>query len=680
MTTPKSFCKTCSLPSIIRLIAFAAIALAWPVGLASAKDVAPSWLHDAVQAAVPNHDSDAVAVILLDDTETTVHDNGEIQTLHRRAFRILRPEARREFGSISVDFDSETKISYLKAWTIAPDGHDLAVSEKDATEHGFLNDLIYTDVKVKTLDFPEANPGSVIGYEYVQQERPYIFEDEWRFQNIVPVKESRFDLHLPAGWEFSAKWFNHPYQDAQTIGCNEYVWQIGEQSAIRSEADMPPWRTVAGWVGIKYFPRDPASRPKSAGSWRDVGIWYNNLTRSRRDATPAIQQKVAELTSGISGPFAQIRALTDYVQHDIRYFGIEVGVGGYQPHTAAEVFTKQYGDCKDKATLLSAMLKEIGVDSYYTAVDDFREGVQPDYPSPYFDHMILAIRLPASVNDAALYSVVDDPKLGKLLIFDPTNEYVPLGYIPSYLQNTYGLVMEPDGGNLISLPLSPASTNRLLRTAQLSLTPSGSLSGEVKELRWGAPAHEVRAQYLEMQPARRSEILENFLQQFLPSFTLNGASLGNLDKYDEALSLDYKFSSQGYARMAGGELLLRPRVLGDKYTNLLDLFVQSKPRQYAIEFGSATRQDDVFDITLPSGYVLDGAVPPVKVSCDFATYQSKVEMQGGVLHYVRTLEIAQVHVPAEKLGDVKDFLQKVAADQQTYIALRVADPKVSASR
>ena len=425
-------------------------------------------------------------------------------------------------------------------------------------------------------------------------------------------------------------------------------------------------------MGIKYFPVDPIMRSKSVGSWNDIGVWYNGLTQTSRISTPAIHQKVADLTAGISDPLAQIRTLTEYMQRNIRYFAVEIGIGGFQPHTAAEVFQRQWGDCKDKATLLSTMLKEVGIDSYYVIVNAYREGVHPEYASMHFNHMILAIRLPSGVSDAGLYSVVNDPKLGKLLIFDPTNPYVPLGYIPYYEQNTYGLAVGPDGGQLISLPVAPAPSNRLLRTAQLSLSGTGTLSGEVKELSWGSPASQSRGEYIETQPAKRPEILENFLQNFLPNFTVTSASVGNWDQYNTNLLIDYKFASQGYARMAGNELVLRPRVLGDEYTDLLDLFAQDKPRQYGIEFESAARQDDVFDISLPAGYVLDGEVPAAGFSCDFATYTSKTELKGNVLHYVRTLQIQKVHVPKENLADLKDFLQKVASEQAMYVALRPA--------
>jgi len=84
---------------------------------------------------------------------------------------------------------------------------------------------------------------------------------------------------------------------------------------------------------------------------------------------------------------------------------------------------------------------------------------------------------------------------------------VPLGYLPSYLQLSYGLVVTPDGGELVSLPLLPPSTNRLLRTAQLNLTTTGGLAGEVRELRWGASAVDSREQYLEIAPAKRAKTM-----------------------------------------------------------------------------------------------------------------------------------------------------------------------------
>ena len=651
--------------------------LAWlacfpPEGQAA--DSAPDWMRQAAQQKMPDYDKDTEAVILLDETQTIVHDNGQIDTLYRRVTRLLRPEAKRKYGGIAVPFDKDEKILSLKAWTIEPNGHEIAVGEKDAVEHGYLSDMEYRDVRAKSLEFPEANPGSVVGFEYVERERPYVFEDRWLFQTRSPVLTTRFELQLPPGWEFTTSWFNYPEQQPQTTGSNHYVWEIKNLPAIETEPDMPPWPAVAGWAGVKYFPRNPTMRAKSSGSWQDVGLWYNGLTQSSRASSPLIHQKVTELTAGISDPLGKMQALAKYVQQNIHYFAVEIGIGGFQPHSAPEVFEHKYGDCKDKATLLSVMLQEVGIESYYVAVDHVRGFVHPNYPSIYMDHMILAIQLPDNISDGALFAIVHDPKLGRLLIFDPTNEHTPLGYLPWYLQSNYGLVMAADGGHLISLPLLPASTNRLLRTASFSLSPSGDLAGEIHEVEWGGPAQQDRQEFLDREPAQRVEVFDRFLANFLNNFELTSATIGNLDKFDQALLLNYKLVSPRYANAAGDLLFVRPRVVGDKYTARLRLFNEHKPRQYPIEFEEATRQDDIFDISVPAGYVIDGLPQPVEADCEFASYKSETKFSDGALHYTRTFEIKDVIVPKEKLAVVRNFLEQVAADQGSAAVLRRATP------
>ncbi len=97
-------------------------------------------------------------------------------------------------------------------------------------------------------------------------------------------------------------------------------------------------------------------------------------------------------------------------------------------------------------------------------------------------------------------------------MFDPTNQYVPLGDLPWYLQSNYGLLIGPDGGTLESLPLIAPPLNRLLRQAQFQLNADGDLTGDVRELDWGAPASDERESFSEAQPVpKRPEVFEHFL-------------------------------------------------------------------------------------------------------------------------------------------------------------------------
>jgi transglutaminase-like putative cysteine protease len=662
------------MPNRLKISIAAAAAVATAALLCSAASVradnAPDWLRAAAQEKLPDYPKDAVAVVLLDEQITTVKDNGVIETRRRFACKLLRPEAIKDYGYAYVRFDNETKVSFFRAWTITANGTQLEVKDKDAVEQSLTSFEVFSDVRGKFLNFLEAHPGNVVGYESVQTRRPQVFDDVWGFQDIIPVHRSRYTLQLPLGWEFSTLWANHPEQSPQSAGANQYVWEVTDVPGIELEPEMPAWTTVAGHMILKFFPRDPAMRSKTTGSWNDIGLWYYGLIAPKRQLTPEIQQKVAELTAGISDPLEKIRALTTFSQRQIRYAAIEVGIGGHQPHAAADVLAHRYGDCKDKATLLNTMLQQIGIESYNVMISPERGLVRPGFPMLLFGHSIVAIKLPDSINAPSLYAVVNDPKLGRLLFFDPTSEYTPLGYLPPSEQANYALVVTPQGGELISVPLLPPATNRLFRTATLSLASSGDLSGEVNEVRWGGPAVESRERYLTATPADRQKVLESSLGSSLTNFSLSSAQLGNLEKYDENLMVHYKFAVDAYAKTAGDLLIIRPRVIGEKGSSILT----GKPRKYPIEFMEATLQSDLFDITLPAGYVVDELPQGVEAKCDYASYKSDVEVKDNVLHYKRVYEIKGVVVPTEKLPEVRDFFHQVAAAEKSSAVLRRSNP------
>ena len=396
-------------------------------------------------------------------------------------------------------------------------------------------------------------------------------------------------------------------------------------------------------------------------SWQDVGKWYAALASDRRIASPEIKQRIADLTAGSTDTLAKLRALAAFVQKEIRYVAIEIGIGGYQPHAAASVFSNRYGDCKDKATLLAAMLHEIGIDSSYVLVNTRRGVIAPDYPPGLnFNHVILAITLPEGVQNADLLAIVIHPRYGRLLLFDPTSTLTPLGYLPFYEQSNYGMLAAADGGELIRTPLLPPSANRLGRAAHLTLSPDGSVSGSVEELRLGDFAATSRSQLLAAQGADRAKVIESFLGAFLPGFTLTSASVRNLDAYDKMFVLNYQFAVPHYAQSAGDLLLVRPRVLGAKVSTILE----EKERKYGIEFETASQQTDLFELTVPAGYVPDELPPPLKIDYDFASYSSKVEMiSGNVLRYTRSYEVKDVVIPPARLGDLKKFFRQILTDE-----------------
>lgn len=300
-------------------------------------------------------------------------------------------------------------------------------------------------------------------------------------------------------------------------------------------------------------------------NWPEMGSWYLNLTNGRRDASPEIKQQVTSLTASAATPLDKMRILAQFLQHDIRYVAITLGIGGFQPHAAPDVFTHRYGDCKDKATLLSSMLSQVGVESYYVVINSERGSVTADTPANIgaFDHVVLAIKLPASVSDPSLIATVQHPRLGRLLYFDPTNELIPFGEIGGYLQGNYGLLVTPDGGDLVELPKQPSAMNSIQRTGMLTLDPTGTLKGEINETRLGDRASSERwRQRTVTKDADRKKPLEDLLADSLSLFQLTRATILNLNQTDQPFGFKYSFEAQNYAKNAGGLLLVRPRVLG----------------------------------------------------------------------------------------------------------------------
>lgn len=664
---PERWAARSSAAGALLLAALVAPALAARAG-------SPDWLQAAARQSLPAYPSDTNAVMLLDEQVTTVSDTGEIKTRYRRAYKILRPEGRK-FGTVSVYFDSETRLTYLKGWSLPAAGKEYEVKEKDAVETSPFGSVLYEDTRYKVLIIPAADPGNVVGYEYEQKRRPFVLQDRWMFQDEIPVRRARFILELPKGWEFAATWLNHVRQEPQAGGENRWLWEVEDIPAVEDEPAMPPWRAVAGWLAVSYFPTRPGLQAKNHGSWFDVGQWYARLTAGRRQATPEMKQKVGELTAGQATLLDKMRALAAFAQRDIRYVAIAIGIGGYQPHPAQDVFANRYGDCKDKVTLLGAMLGEIGIQSHYVLIHTDRGGVTPDFPSMLnFNHAILAIRLPADLPAETLYAAVEHPQLGRVLFFDPTDSITPLGQLPTYLQANYGLLVTEDGGELVKLPLLQPAVNRLLRTAHLTLSSTGTLAGQVQEVRWGVPATQRRASLINTPAPERRKVLESFLAGFLPGFSLQTVEVENLEEYDKNLVVRYRFVAPNYAKTAGELLLVRPRVLGQKGDDLLERQKKGKQRLYAVEFDAATLQSDVFEIELPAGYVVDEVPPPVELNTDFAAYKSRIEVNGTVLRYQREYTVKEVRVPAERLEELKKFYRQVAADERASVVLKRRAP------
>jgi len=176
-------------------------------------------------------------------------------------------------------------------------------------------------------------------------------------------------------------------------------------------------------------------------SWDEIGAWYNKLQSDRVKSSPEVRAKALELTKGAKDDDAKLRAIYTYVSTQFRYIGVAFGIGRYQPHAASEVLANQYGDCKDKHTLLASLLEAAGVQAYPALINS-THALDPDVPSPsQFDHVITAV-----------------PRANGFIWLDTTAEVAPYGYLLSPLWDKQALVIPTDkSATLITTPVEPST-------------------------------------------------------------------------------------------------------------------------------------------------------------------------------------------------------------------------------
>ena len=494
-------------------------------------------------------------------------------------------------------------------------------------------------------------------------------EPNWHFQSGITALVQSVTLELPAGYTFGAVWAHHAAVTPTDLERTRWRWELDHVPAVDLEDTpyTPDAAALEGRVTIHYV--GPATVSPVGDTWKSVGQWYRTLESNRLDATPEIAAKARELAGSSTDFYSRVEPIAEFVQRQVRYFVIEMGVGGYQPHAASEIFRNRYGDCKDKAALLSAMLRSVGVPSALMMVDHRRGVIDPKAPSIEADHMITAIEVPPGYASPKLRSVITAATGKRYLIFDPTWEKTPFGQLEHELQGSFGVLMAGDQSEIIALPVLSPDLNSIHRSATFRLLPDGSLEGRVTEKRYGDVASMRRSMYDSVDAMHQEQFLNRVLRQDFASFSVTDFKQDNLDALHEDLTTTYDLTAQHFGRTTGGLLLLRPRVLGSEGLRP-SVRHQPGPRQLPIDLIETVLAQDDFDIELPAGYAADELPEPVAMDLDFASYRSATTLTGNTLHFHRTYTLRAVTLPPERFPDVERLATVIATDEQSSAVLK----------
>jgi hypothetical protein len=350
---------------------------------------------------------------------------------------------------------------------------------------------------------------------------------------------------------------------------------------------------------------------------------------------------------------SKIDALYNFVSRQIRYVAIEIGIGGYQPHPAADVYKNRYGDCKDKATLLVAMLGHIGLRGYPALVGTRRDiKADPKIPTlATFDHMIVALPVSASLRPAVERFPAFDPK-SQILWIDPTSEADTLGQVPEMDQGVFALISYPDHGDLQRIPETPPDKNGLEYTAHVRLQSDGGGTADVEVDYLGASNTRRHYFYRGLSQSEIRTRFEERVARYVSQATFQQASISGIEDNRQQIAEKFSFAGNFSTASSGDSWFLQPLFL----SGMAVPEGGPRPRQLPMDVGAPYRLKGEYRIELPAGMRIDRVPDKTSIKSEFGQLEVEYSMSGNVLLATHTLSFTQSRISPEKYAEFRDFV------------------------
>lgn len=519
-----------------------------------------------------------------------------------------------------------------------PDGRIItapAEAVQDLAIPGIEAAPVYTDLRMKVVTVPALRPGDELEIALrVPRSTPYApghFWGEHRFNRNDVTIEEIFELDLPKSKAVNL---------SSSPGMNPVTKEVGD-------------RRVTSWTW-KHPVREPqptkestrARTPKAElpdlefttfRTWAEAGDWFAGLEMPQRKLDESLRSKAGSLTAKHASPADKVRALYEFVATTNRYVSLSFGVGRFQPHKASEVLANQYGDCKDKHTLLAALLEAEGFKAHSVLVHTARE-LKPSLPSPgQFDHVITAVELG-----------------GETIYLDTTSEVAPFRVLLQPLRNKQALLVGASGvSRLVVTPSANPQPNRTEIVSEGEVTDRGDVKVSIQERNQGDLETLTRTMFRKVPQARWKDMVSY------------GATMNGL------------IGEVGEIRVSDPSDLSTPFVLAYGFTRAKDLqpstpFHFLLPPLARMRLQAQSKEDG--NLYIGEGTVIarlslklpKGLVPKlplgIQLKRDFASYQSIYGFEGDRFTIERRLEILKPELTSARETDFEAFKKLVEKD------------------
>lgn len=574
------------------------------------KGFGEKWARDAaalMQQYPPRPGEDAVVLSQLNAIQ--VHPSGLASRFHQLVARAQTQRGVELLRQHWITYaDDRQALKVLTARIHRPDG---SILESFSQQERSLSDpstRLYYDARARLIRFPALAPGDTLELAYRLDDTASDNMLSDYFGDVQPIQgelfKERFDyvIQMPEGRALHA---NSP---AMALDRSEEELSDGGRLYRFTAREVPRFLPEPGMPGVQELVS--LLHVSTYETWDEVARYYSGLIRDQLTITPAIRETFAEIVRDLPNPqdeLAVIRAVYDFVVSRTRYVGLEFGIHSFKPYPVDKVLSRRFGDCKDKASLMHALLKVGGIDSRIALLRMKRRGRLDPYPASLavFDHAILYVP-------------------GHDLYLDGTAEHHGTMELPAQDTGANVLVVDPDAASTLSrIPEFAADRNvaRAVHEVHLAATGVAQLKGQVTRTGQLAPAH--RRTYLA--EAGRAQLFSRAWSRQFPGVSVRALEVSDPAAIEFPFSYAFELSIPGFARPSGEDLIVLP--LGQRQGYVASLAPLST-RSLPLQLPFASTQEQVFRIALPEGYAASDLPQPAEIDTPLVRFERRCEAAG----------------------------------------------------
>jgi len=578
-------------------------------------------------------------VVKMHDISTILDEKGD------KAAQMMLPY-NKKFGTID---DVEMRVYNAGGQLIKK------YKKSDMYDHSAVDGFsLYTDDRVLLLEHTVASYPCTIETVYTEDNSSYMNVGRWKISdatddNATQLSICKIVVNPAIGFRYKNKNTDIAPEKSTQDGMDVYTWQVENLKAEKSEeSGVPDWLSTKS-VEFAADKFEYYGIPGEMNNWQNYGKWIGGLTADVNSLSPARAAEIKAMTDTIKSDKDKARFLYRYMQQNMRYVSVQLGIGGLKPFPATFVDEKKYGDCKALVNYMYALLKAAGVPSYYAVVQAGTNGQPADPAFTYdsFNHIILCM-----------------PMKGDTTWLECTNMQQPFGKLGSFTENRNAVLITEDGGKLVNTPRSIMAENSLQGLVHLRLFADGSAKANIKLQATGDDRElytELAAQKVDFQ---KSYLMKNLKIRQPSVFELKDApDVGGVKETDMELEYD-SFCDL----LAGNKQFYRPSVLDLWSSTLKD----SEKRKYDYYFDYPMQKSCVTIIDLPQDFDIESLPADVSLKFTYGDYQASYKYDAAKNQVTSTthFNLNNQIVPAAKYAEMQAYMENIAKAQNRKLVIK----------